>query len=598
MVEYKPMATSPAERARRFLEDESAFRLGALVTESPHPKTATLAATLREDTAAGVRLLLSVDSDIPPTARRACSGREFADLVAAMTETLRRGARIFLTGCGATGRLSLLLEASWRRFWRTHPELQREYPFLPDGVTGLMAGGEYALIRSVEGFEDFPDFGRLQLRQAGVTNRDLVVAITEGGETPFVIGTVWQGVEVGARVFFVYNNPSELLCECVERSREVIRDERVTKLDLATGPMALTGSTRMQAATTSLLVVGAALETALAAILSDSLPEGELARLAVVRRSPAEYPVLFEAVLGQLAAPGSVTAICDAIECEEAAYRRKGLVTYLASSFLLDVLGDTTERSPTFMIPPFRTSDDRTSPRPWAFVKNPLLTTPDAWRDMLGRDPAGLAWGRADYERVNAPAGLCENPPRLSKAEILKFQIGREDDPSRTDVAESVLIAILAGQEFPTSMAAGHPFREAFDGMSRRFTRTAVFAVGQACRISANAPALIVPCELPASPLGLWAHLALKMALNALSTATMARMGRVKGNSMVYVSPSNKKLIDRGTRLVAQLTGLSYEEACIALHESMAELESRTDDADEPISPVALAVERILARRA
>jgi N-acetylmuramic acid 6-phosphate (MurNAc-6-P) etherase len=63
----------------------------------------------------------------------------------------------------------------------------------------VMAGGDFALIKSVEGFEDFPDFGRHQLREAGVQKGDVVVAITEGGETPFVIGTAWEGLDRGPR---------------------------------------------------------------------------------------------------------------------------------------------------------------------------------------------------------------------------------------------------------------------------------------------------------------------------------------------------------------------------------------------------------------
>ena len=53
-----------------------------------------------------------------------------------------------------------------------------------------------------------------------------VFAITEGGETSFVIGTAWEGLDAGAKVFFVYNNPSELLCRHVKRSREVIEEPR------------------------------------------------------------------------------------------------------------------------------------------------------------------------------------------------------------------------------------------------------------------------------------------------------------------------------------------------------------------------------------
>jgi hypothetical protein len=49
--------------------------------------------------------------------------------------------------------------------------------------------------------------------------KQLILEITEGGETSFVIGTAWKGVEVGAKVYFVYNNPDDILCAHVERSK-------------------------------------------------------------------------------------------------------------------------------------------------------------------------------------------------------------------------------------------------------------------------------------------------------------------------------------------------------------------------------------------
>ena len=91
----------------------------------------------------------------------------------------------------------------------------------------------------------------------------------------------------------------------------------------------------------------------------------------------------------------------------------------------------------------------------------------------------------------------------------------------------------------------------------------------------------------------LWEHLAIKLILNALSTATMVRMGRVIGNAMVWVSPSNKKLIDRGCRLIAQETGCTYEHACEVLHEAMEELAERSIKGEEIPSPVAVAIEKI-----
>lgn len=52
-----------------------------------------------------------------------------------------------------------------------------------------------------------------------------------------------------------------------------------------------------------------------------------------------------------------------------------------------------------------------------------------------------------------------------------------------------------------------------------------------------------------------------KMILNMISTCVMIRLGRVKGNRMVDMQLSNNKLIDRGTKMVMDQTGLGYEEA-------------------------------------
>jgi N-acetylmuramic acid 6-phosphate etherase len=62
---------------------------------------------------------------------------------------------------------------------------------------------------------------------------------------------------------------------------------------------------------------------------------------------------------------------------------------------------------------------------------------------------------------------------------------------------------------------------------------------------------------------------ATKLALNRFSTLLMVRLGKVYGNRMVDVRAlANAKLVDRGTRLVAELTGLTREDAHAALHEA------------------------------
>ena len=59
-----------------------------------------------------------------------------------------------------------------------------------------------------------------------------------------------------------------------------------------------------------------------------------------------------------------------------------------------------------------------------------------------------------------------------------------------------------------------------------------------------------------------------KMVLNMISTSLMIRMGRVEGNRMVKMQLTNAKLVDRGTRMIQESLGLSYEEAQERLLES------------------------------
>ena len=82
------------------------------------------------------------------------------------------------------------------------------------------------------------------------------------------------------------------------------------------------------------------------------------------------------------------------------------------------------------------------------------------------------------------------------------------------------------------------------------------------------------------------------MVLNAVSTCTMVRLGRVEGNMMIWVVPGNLKLIDRATRYIQNLAGLTYERANRLLFEVIEYLEPRTKS-DQACPPaVGLAVMR------
>ncbi len=582
---------------RHFLKNEQAFRLGVLLTESSHPKTTTLSQTISESMEDGIRMLLSVDEEIAKAAEKVFESEEFERLIAGMTRALSDGKRVFFTGCGATGRLSILLEAAWREFWqrfrREHPEHLANLPDLEDRVFSVMAAGDSALIKSVEGFEDYPSFGKHQLKEAGVSEGDVVIAITEGGETPFVIGTVWQGLESGAEVFFVFNNPTTVLCQHVERSRQVIENESVTSLDLTTGPMAVAGSTRMQATSSELLVLGSAMELALKRLLQRDLSSSALAELQCEPGHTVDYAARFAQLVAQLREQTALDAMGQFALFEQNIYQCNGLVTYAATDYLLDILTDTTERAPTFRLPPFRKSSDATSARSWAFVKNPLQATQDAWQDLLRRTPRGLNWTDATYRSLEAPPEIRSAPPLLDNEHIYGFQIGNDFDRSRFEAEESAWMIIAVGEEARAFSAKDHPMRQAFDQRAADFRRTAALCVGPEKIDFHSGSVFHVPLDLPASPIKLWHHLAIKLVLNTVSTATMASMGRVLGNWMVHVETSNKKLIDRGTRLIAELAGLSYDEACLRLHETKQEVEPRQRLTKDAPSPVALALERL-----
>ena len=106
------------------------------------------------------------------------------------------------------------------------------------------------------------------MRENKISRGDVVIVITEGGLTNSVIGTIRaarrlysEAGEAARQLYYVYNNPDEVLRE-FERIHTVFEDEGITKISLHTGPMALGGSTRMQASTIQQYVLSTLLEDA------------------------------------------------------------------------------------------------------------------------------------------------------------------------------------------------------------------------------------------------------------------------------------------------------------------------------------------------
>ena len=591
-------AQTPREQALAFIRNETQFHLGYLPTEQSHPKTRGLSQALQADTAKGIRMLLSVDDDVPPVARQIIASSEFAKLRTAIKTALDTNKKVYFSGCGATGRLSILLDAANRRFWREtfgkHPGLKAACGDMAARTHAVMTGGDFALIRSVEMFEDYITFGYHQMEQAGAAEGDVVVAISEGGETSSVIGTVLRGVDVKAQVFFLFNNPADLLADKLERCRRVIRDDRVTQLVLCTGPMGVAGSTRMQATTIELLVAGMAFEAGMEEHLKAKLTAGQMKSMGFGSRTPEKTLAQFEALLGQIRNNENVAALARLADYEEGLYARGGRITYFADGYLLDIFTDTTERSPTFKIPPFRSCDDTLSPAPWAFVKDPLRATPEAWLRVLEHEPRCLEWTPDTYIKLGASESIRAKPPKIGSAALYNYMIGNEPDPSRIEAKPNAAMAVLIGSEAPLLNAdSPSAWLGAYKTASEKFDARSALVIGRQTPSGWNDTLIKVDVDIPDTPLNLFSHLAVKLTLNNVSTATMGKMGRLNSNWMAHVDASNKKLIDRSTRLVVELAGVDYETACIALFESMEEIKGWIEARRKTTSPAAYTVQKL-----
>jgi len=335
----------PQEQAARFLAQARDFQLGDLPTESRHPLTGDLADLSRHDLPRAVHLLKQIDCFCLETVLGKSPG------IAVLAARMQGARRVFIYGCGATGRLALSLESLWRLL---NPG--------SDAVRGFMSGGDLALVHSIESFEDHPEYGARQVAESGLRPDDLFVGCTEGGETPSVIGAT----EAAQRPYFLYCNPDESLVK-VARSRRVLENPAIDKLNLFVGPMTLAGSTRLQASTALMLAAGAALFRIDPAPLLDCLDRLDTAFL------------------------------LPFIEEESAIYQRGEYVLYETNHYGITILTDTTERAPTFSLPGFENLQD---PQPRPSPSYLCLPNADdaaaAWRQILLRDPITLEWDELD----------------------------------------------------------------------------------------------------------------------------------------------------------------------------------------------------------
>lgn len=600
-------------QSKDYVQNKKQYQLHTLLTEQRHPVTWDLSQIIKEHLEKGLQQIFTVDKDITRSFSQIAKDTARLEQAAqAVSQALKDGKKIFLYGCGATGRLAKHMEcAIWRPFWnklKTDPKWGELMLHLPDDIEdrliGEMTGGDRALISSMEGLEDLQLVGKLQLQDRGYTKGDIVFCITEGGETSSVIGAILaaadlyeesdQAAEAQARkhLYFLYNNPDEVLIP-FERSRQVIENPAITKINLTSGPQAIAGSTRMQATTSETFIMGIILERGIFLYLQDMLNAADLAHLGFTMNADIKEKLdAFESL--QQLVQNSISEIAKLTSLETRTYQQQQRVTYFAKKALIAVFTDCTERSPTFHISPLDTVHE-IEPKCWFQIWTEASDAQQAWQNFLGRNFRGLSedfyrphfFSQIEDVYLKRDAMVSLSQAGNDQEKHYDFSFSHNNIHNRGPRPKDLGVVVCVDEEIEELAHLESSFYKFIELYKKKGANIAlVFLSNKSSqdisRIMTQLPmdktsdvTVNIPLSFSSDPMQLKTQTLIKMLLNGHSTAVMASMGRVVGNTMTNVYPSNLKLIGRATYLILSHVNeliaqpIAYAEANAVLFAAM-----------------------------
>lgn len=150
------------------------------------------------------------------------------------TNALEQHGRMVYIGAGTSGRLGLLDAV----------ECPPTFGVNDNTVVGIIAGGDNAFIKAVEGAEDSETLGEEDLKRIGLTPKDVVIGIAASGRTPYVIHALRYAKSVGCKTAIIACNANSKMAE-----------EADIAIEPVTGPEVLTGSTRLKAGTAQKMIL-------------------------------------------------------------------------------------------------------------------------------------------------------------------------------------------------------------------------------------------------------------------------------------------------------------------------------------------------------
>ena len=224
-------ATSATTTVRRSDAQDNVASIALSPTEQRNPLSMHLD---KMPLSSAVELMLREDGKL--TAALLAERAKIEKGVRLIVRSFRSGGRLFYVGAGTSGRLGVLDASECPPTFRTDPEM----------VQGIIAGGQQALWRAIEGAEDDPQAGAHAIAFRGVTRRDTVVGIAASGRTPFVWGALREAKRRGASTMLLCFNPNLVVPR---------QDRPALLIAPKIGPEILTGSTRLKSGTATKLVL-------------------------------------------------------------------------------------------------------------------------------------------------------------------------------------------------------------------------------------------------------------------------------------------------------------------------------------------------------
>lgn len=198
-------------------------------TERRNPRSAGID---EKDTEEILMRINAEDRTVPEAVAEAI--QEIALGVEAIVETMKAGGRVFFAGAGSSGRMGIAEVA----------EIPPTFGVSSDLFRAVVAGGPGAVFGSIEASEDDEDAGRETLESYDFAGKDLLVAISASGRTPFAIGAMVKAREVGAKTVAIVCNRDSHMGELAD-----------VPIVVETGAEVVSGSTRMKAGTAQKLVL-------------------------------------------------------------------------------------------------------------------------------------------------------------------------------------------------------------------------------------------------------------------------------------------------------------------------------------------------------